>query len=101
MRTTVSLDNDIERTLRETALRTHRPFKRVLNEMLRSAIAAASPAGTKQAKRFTVKARDMGLLPGIDPIGFSKLADDLEAAAFLDSTKRLKAHIAATNKRKK
>jgi len=95
------LDSDIERTLRETALRTHRPFKRVLNEMLRSAIAASAPVEAQQAKRFKVKARDMGLLPGIDPIGFSKLADDLEADAFLDSTQRLQAHIAATKKSKK
>ena len=87
MRTTVALDSDVERILRESAFRTHRPFKRVLNDMLRTAIAASVPAGT--AKPFTVKSRPMGLQAGVDPIGFSKLADDLEAAAFQDSTRRL------------
>jgi len=88
MRTTVSLDSDIEQILRENAIRTRRPFKRVLNETLRSAIAGAAPAGN--IKPFVVKSRPMGLRSGYDPIGFSKLSDDLEAAAFLDSTRRLK-----------
>jgi hypothetical protein len=88
MRTTVTLDSDIEQYLRENAARTRRPFKRVLNETLRSAIAEAAPAGNP--KPFKVKSRAMGLRSGHDPIGFSKLSDDLEAAAFLDSTQRLK-----------
>jgi len=88
MRTTVTLDSDIEQILRENAVRTHRPFKRVLNETLRSAIAGAAP--TRNLKPFVVKSRPLGLRSGHDPIGFSKLSDDLEAAAFLDSTRRLK-----------
>ena len=88
MRTTVDLDADIEQFLREDALRTHRPFKRVLNEMLRSAIAGA--AGVGNLKPFVVKARPMRLRTGLDPLGFSKLSDELEAVAFLESTRRLK-----------
>ena len=82
------MDSDVEQSLRENALRTHRPFKRVLNETLRLAIAGTSLAGN--LKPFVVKSRPMGLRAGHDPIGFSKLSDDLEAAAFLDSTRRLK-----------
>jgi len=52
-------------------------------------------------KRFIVKSRPMGLRPGIDPLKLSKLADDLETEAFLDSTRRLNAYIAANSKRKK
>lgn len=89
MRTTVTLDRDIEQFLRENALRTHRPFKRVLNETLRSAIAGASPAANPTP--FVVKPRPMKLRAGLDPLGFSKLSDDLEAAAFLDATRHLKA----------
>jgi len=88
MRTTVTLDSDLEQILRENAVRTHRPFKRVLNETLRSAIAGTASAGN--LKPFVVKSRPMGLRSGHDPIGFSKLSDDLEAAAFLDSTRQLK-----------
>ncbi len=43
MRTTVTLDRDVEQRLRETALRTRRPFKRVLNDTLRSALDAQEP----------------------------------------------------------
>lgn len=82
------MDSDIEQILMETAARTHRPFRRVLNETLRSAIAGAVPA--KNLKPFVVKSRPMGLRPGLDPIGFSKLSDDLEAASFLNFTRRLK-----------
>jgi hypothetical protein len=89
MRTTVDLEADIKQFLREEALCTHRPFRRVLNETLRSAIAGAAQAGN--FKPFVVKARAMRLRAGLDPLGFSKLSDDLEASAFLDSTRRLKA----------
>jgi len=88
MRTTVTLDGDIEQILREKAVRTRRPFKRVLNETLRSAIAGTAPAGN--LKPFVVKSRPMGLRSGHNPLGFSKLSDDLEVAAFLDSTRSLK-----------
>lgn len=35
MRTTVTLDRDVERALRETASRTHQSFNKVLNDILR------------------------------------------------------------------
>lgn len=86
MRTTVTLDRDVEQRLRETALRTRRPFKRVLNDALRLALDAQEPA---VADRFVVKARPMGLRAGLDPAGFNRLADELEAEAFLESTQQL------------
>lgn len=86
MRTTVTLDPDVEQRLRETALRTRRPFKRVLNEALRSALDAQEPLS---AGRFEVKARPMGLRTGFDPTGFNRLADELEAEAFLETTRKL------------
>lgn len=90
MRTTVTLDRDLERILRETALRTHRPFKKVLNEVLRSAL--EGKAGTENGEPFVVKARPMGLRAGLDPAGFNRLADDLEAEAFLETTRKLREH---------
>lgn len=86
MRTTVTLDRDVEQRLRETAVRTRRPFKRVLNDFLRSALDAQDPPATG---RFVVKARPMGLRAGLDPTGFNRLADELEAEAFLETTRKL------------
>lgn len=88
MRTTVTLDRDLERILRETAVRTRRPFKKVLNDTLRSALEVQ--ARMESAAPFVVKARPMGLRAGLDPAGFNQLADDLEAEAFLETTRKLK-----------
>lgn len=87
MRTTVTLDRDVERILRETAMRTHKPFKKVLNETLRAGIEQA--AGIGQAEPFVLRTRPMGLRAGHDPTGFNRLADDLEAEAFLESSRKL------------
>ena len=87
MRTTVTLDRDVERILRETALRTRRPFKKVLNDTLRAGIELAAP-GDKSTP-FVLRARPMGLRAGHDPSGFSRLVDDLEAEACLESTRKL------------
>ena len=90
MRTTVTLDRDVERILRETAARTHRPFKKVLNDTLRAGIEQSTGMG--QSEPFVLKARPMGLRTGHDPSGFNRLADDLEAEAFLETTRKLMEH---------
>ncbi len=87
MRTTVTLDQDLERILREIAVSNHKPFKKVLNDTLRSAL--EDRAQLAQPEPFVVKARPMGLRPGYDPAGFNRLADDLEAEAFLETTRKL------------
>lgn len=91
MRTTVTLDRDLERILRETAMRTRKPFKKVLNETLRSALESSTASG--QAEPFVVKSRPMGLRAGHDPAGFNPLADDLEAEAFLETTRKLRERV--------
>jgi len=84
MRTTVTLEKDVERLLREAMHRSRRGFKETLNAAIRVGL------GPKTARRrgapFVVKARPMGLRPGLDPAGFNKLADELEADAFLAKT---------------
>lgn len=87
MRTTVTLDRDVEQILRETALRTHKPFKKVLNETLRAGIKLTAPCEVPEP--FILRARPMGLLPARDPSGFNRLSDDLEAEAFLETTRKL------------
>jgi hypothetical protein len=86
MRTTVTLDPDVERLLKEAAHETRRSFKQVLNDAVRAGLRASS--ATASRKRFSVKARPLGLRPGIDPTRLAELADELEIEAFLKSTRR-------------
>jgi len=86
MRTTVTLDKDVERLLKETMHRSRRGFKETLNATLRAAL-GTKPAATGRPP-FVVKARPLGLRAGIDPAGFNKLADELEAEAFLVKHRR-------------
>lgn len=46
MRTTVTFHSNLEQLLRETAARTRRPFKKILNETLRGARSACASAWT-------------------------------------------------------
>lgn len=76
MRTTVTLDRDAERLLRAAMHERRKSFKETLNDAIRAGLGAkASP---KNRPRFVLKARAMGLRPGIDPAGLNKLADELE-----------------------
>jgi hypothetical protein len=81
MRTTVTLEKDVERLLRETMHRSRRGFKETLNAAVRAALGPGPGAAAKRP--FVVTARPMGLRAGIDPAGLNKLADELEAEAFL------------------
>lgn len=87
VRSTVTLDRDLERILRETVLRTRQPFKKVLNDTLRSAL--EGQVGRESAEPFEVKARLMGLRAALDPTRFNRLGDDLETEAFLETTRKL------------
>lgn len=91
MRTTVTLDPDVERLLKETAHQTRQSFKQVLNNAVREGLRNSSALA--KTKPFTVKARPMGLRPGIDPARLGELADNLEIEAFLASTRRLRKKI--------
>ena len=77
MRTTVTLEKDVERMLREAMHQARQSFKVTLNNALRAGL-VGKPKPTRRA-RFVVKARPMGLRSGIDPASLNKLADDLEA----------------------
>lgn len=87
MRTTVTLDPDVEHLLRLTTQETGQSFKEVLNNGLRRGLAASTQ--TLASTPFTVKAKPMKLRAGIDPSRLDDLAGDLEAEAFLTTTRRL------------
>ena len=81
MRTTVTLDKDVERMLKDAMHRLRRSFKETLNDAVRAGLRGTT-SGAKCAP-FVVEAQPMGLRTGFDPAGFNKLADELEAEAFV------------------
>lgn len=89
MRTTVTLDEDVARLLRAAMHSSRRGFKETLNAAIRTGL-GRTKAGAKRAP-FVVKARPMGLRPGLDPAGLNKLADDFEVEAFLAKSRKPKA----------
>ncbi|MEY2880592.1 MAG: hypothetical protein RLZZ15_2972 [Verrucomicrobiota bacterium] len=87
MRTTVTLDPDVEQLLRHATHGSQQNFKTVLNDGLRRGLAHHGPAAA--AAPFVVKARPLGLRAGLDPSRLHDLADDLEAEAFAATTRKL------------
>ena len=85
MRTAVTLDKDVARLLREAMHRSRRTFKETLNATLRAGLAGKAPPLPR--RRFVVKARPMGLRPGIDPGSLNKLVDELDAEDWLAKIK--------------
>ena len=90
MRTTVTLDPDVERLLREAMHRSRLSFKEALNRALRAAL-GREPARSGRPV-FVLAARPLGLRAGIDPTSFNKLADELEADAFRERHVRMTGH---------
>jgi hypothetical protein len=80
MRTTLTLDDDIAKTLQERARRSGESFKEVVNETLRRGLRekAASPL-----PRFEVKAKACGFHRGVDVLHLNQLNDELEIEDFL------------------
>ena len=86
MRTTVTLEPDVERMIRESMHRSRTSFKETLNQALRRGLGGTPAAGERP---FRVATKAMGLKAGVDPASFNQLADDLEADAFLETSARL------------
>ena len=91
MRTTVTLDADVEQLLRDAMQRHRQSFKEALNQAIRSGLSNAS-AGPDETP-FALRARRMGLRAGIDSARLNQVSDELEAAGFEELSRRLaKAH---------
>lgn len=74
MRTTLTLEEDIAARLTETAHRSHKPFKVVVNEALRRGLAEGGPPEPE----FKVKSWRGNLRPGIDDRRFNELAWEMD-----------------------
>lgn len=86
MRTTVTLEKDVERLLREAMHRTRQSFKETLNAAIREGLANARKP--KRQPKYVVKPFALQLRAGIDPARMNQLADDLEAEAVMELTRR-------------
>ncbi len=79
MRTTLTLDDDVAARLQAEARRTGRPFKSVVNERLR--IALAQSDAVQKRKPFTIEPRAMGgPIAGASYDNVGALLEDLEGA---------------------
>lgn len=75
MRTTVTLDDDVESGVRREMRRTGQGFKEAVNELLRAGLAGRREA--RSLPPFRVEARPLGLRAGLD---YSNVGDLLEVA---------------------
>jgi len=83
MRTTVTLDPDVERMIKDAVRRTGTSFKAVLNQAIREGLSGRASAGPMEP--FVLHAQPMGLRAGIDASSLNRLADDLDVDAFIDA----------------
>ena len=86
MRTTVTLEPETERLLREAMRRHGFSFKEALNRAVVRGLAEPDQAAEAPCTPPTAA---MGLRAGYDGAAMNRLADDLEAEAFRSLTERL------------
>jgi hypothetical protein len=87
MRTTVTIDPDVEALLRQAMQESGQSFKTTLNQAVRRGL--ADVVIKKDEKPFVVKPKAMGLWPGIDYSQINQLVDELEVEAHLEVTRKL------------
>ena len=83
MRTTVTLDPDVEARLREVARERGISFKEALNSAIRAGLMAA-----RGAREYRTPSRSLGLRPGINLDKALQTAGDLEDAEIVHELER-------------
>ena len=86
MRTTLTLDDDLAALLRQQAATRGISIKETVNQALRAGLARETTARDIQTPR-TIR-HSFGFRPGVDLDRLNQLADDLEAAAVVESLTR-------------
>ena len=84
MRTTLTLDPDVVRLLKEEEHRRKTSFKEVVNDAIRRGLAPHAPGG--DAPPYEVSPHRTTLRAGIDSAAMNRLADELEDEAALAKT---------------
>ena len=80
VRTTLTLDEDVKRRLDQEVRKSGKPFKAVVNELLRVGLLASARA--KSSKPFVIKARPLGLPPGLSYDNVWELIEQLEGPQY-------------------
>ena len=78
MRTTLTLDDDLARRLKQRARREERPFRDVVNEVIRKGLATQVIA--EPSEPYRVATFRSGLRAGVDPLKLNQLVDELDVA---------------------
>ena len=86
MRTTLTLDADLAKKLKDLAHRRGQSFKQTLNEVVRRGLGASEPR--PQAARYVLTPHQGGFRPGIDPGKLNQLVDQLEVEDFVRKSER-------------
>ena len=100
MRTTVTLDPDVEQLLRDDMQRRRLSFKEALNQAIRSGLSNATGPGADETP-FIVRARGMGLRAGLDSGRLNQIADELEAEGFDELSRTLSQTLGESSARKR
>ena len=79
VRTTLTIEPDVEQLLEQEVARSRRSLKQVVNEALRRGLTRSG----EKPRKVVVKVSDSRLRPGYDPASFNSLADELEDAEVL------------------
>ena len=82
MRTTLTLEPDVEQLLRQEMRRTDRSMKAVVNEALRLGLGARGKP--PRPPRYRVEPHAFGSRPGVDRDRLNQLVDEMEAEEFAD-----------------
>ncbi len=75
MRTTLTIDEDLAQKLKREMRRSGDSLKEVVDRLLRAGL-----KGSRPKRRFKIKARPLGLRPGVNYSKTSELLDLLDAA---------------------
>ena len=86
MRTTVTLDSDVDRLLKEEMRRSGTTFRQALNQVVRRALAGNVAA---EHRPFKLRPKRLSLRPGLDPGMLQHLEEDLEIESFIKKTRKL------------
>jgi hypothetical protein len=88
MRTTITVDADVEQLLRLAMQQSGQSLKATLNQAVRRGL-AGTVVGAAQPP-FRVESQPMGLRAGIDPARLQELGDELDVQAFLEISRHLR-----------
>lgn len=83
MRTTLTLDPDVAKLVRETVEHEQTSLKDVVNDALRRGLRPSEPRPA-----FRIVPHSSPLQPGLDPRGFNQFAEELEDEAILVTSGR-------------